>query len=53
LQEVQGIHRNFYSLPSMLRQLPMPVTTPALASWVLNFSQRRAAALTDGHFSDY
>jgi radical SAM superfamily enzyme YgiQ (UPF0313 family) len=43
-QDVWGIHRKFYSLPSMIRRLPMPVSTSACASWVLNFSQRRVSA---------
>lgn len=44
---VKGIHRDFYSLPSMFRRLPLPVTTSAMASWVLNFSQRRVTANAD------
>jgi hypothetical protein len=48
LQEnVHGIHRNFYSFPSMVRRLPLPLNTSAIASWVLNFSQRRMAAHVD------
>jgi radical SAM superfamily enzyme YgiQ (UPF0313 family) len=46
-QDVQGIHRNFYSLPSMFRRLPMPLNTSSIASWVLNFSQRRVSAHAD------
>ncbi len=38
--DVLGIHRRFYSFPSMLRRLPMPLSPPAVASWVLNFAQR-------------
>ncbi|HVM49311.1 MAG TPA: B12-binding domain-containing radical SAM protein [Candidatus Acidoferrum sp.] len=54
-QAVQGIHRRFYSLPSMLRRLPMPLSTPAIASWALNLSQRRVSAHPDNqnHFSSY
>jgi len=40
-RRVTGIYRRFYSLPSMLRRLPPPVTKANIASWVLNFSQRR------------
>ena len=40
-RDVQSIHRQFYSAPSMLRRLPMPLNISAIASWVLNFSQRR------------
>lgn len=46
-RDVHGIHRKFYSFPSMFRRLPMPVTTSAIASWVLNFSQRRVTAHAD------
>jgi radical SAM superfamily enzyme YgiQ (UPF0313 family) len=54
-QQVQGIHRRFYSLPSMVRRLPLPVNTSAIASWVLNFSQRHAAAYADeeSNFTGY
>jgi radical SAM superfamily enzyme YgiQ (UPF0313 family) len=45
--DVKGIHRNFYSLPSIFRRLPMPVNTSAIASWVLNLSQRRVAFRAD------
>lgn len=45
--DVQKIHRKFYSLPSMIRRLPMPVSTSAIASWVLNVSQRRVTARAD------
>lgn len=45
--DVQKIHQQFYSLPSMFRRLPMPVNTPAIASWVLNISQRRVSAHAD------
>ncbi len=42
-EDVAGIHRNFYSVPSMFRRLPMPLNTSAIASWVLNISQRRVS----------
>jgi radical SAM superfamily enzyme YgiQ (UPF0313 family) len=52
---VQRIHRRFYSLPSMIRRLPMPLNTSAIASWTLNLSQRRVAAHadTENHFTSY
>jgi radical SAM superfamily enzyme YgiQ (UPF0313 family) len=40
---VQAMYRSFYSLPSMFARLPMPFTKSSLASWVINFSQRRMA----------
>ncbi len=42
-QEVQSIYRDFYSLPSILARLPLPLTEASIASWVLNISQRRVA----------
>jgi radical SAM superfamily enzyme YgiQ (UPF0313 family) len=54
-QDVQGIHRKFYSFSSMIRRLPMPLNTSAIASWVLNFSQRRVGVhMNEGHnFTSY
>jgi radical SAM superfamily enzyme YgiQ (UPF0313 family) len=46
-QDVRGIHKRFYSLPSMARRLPMPINTSAIASWVLNLSQRKVTAHAD------
>ena len=40
-ENVQGMYDEFYSFPSMLRRLPLPVTKANIASWILNFSQRR------------
>jgi radical SAM superfamily enzyme YgiQ (UPF0313 family) len=53
--DVQGIHKMFYSFRSMLRRLPLPVNTSAIASWVLNFSQRNFSAnANEGHnFTSY
>lgn len=56
LQEnILGIHKRFYSFRSMFRRLPMPINTSAIASWVLNFSQRGMAAhANEGHnFTSY
>ena len=36
---VRALHNSFYSYPSMLARLPMPVTISNIASWVINFSQ--------------
>ena len=54
-QDVQGIHRKFYSFQSMFRRLPTPLNTSAIASWVLNLSQRRMSAhANEGHnFTSY
>ncbi len=42
-EHVRGMYERFFSLPSMVRRLPMPVTKAHIASWVLNFSQRKLA----------
>jgi radical SAM superfamily enzyme YgiQ (UPF0313 family) len=44
---VQQMYRSFYSLPSMFARLPMPITKSNVASWVINFSQRRMARAQD------
>ncbi len=40
---VRSLYKDFYSLPSMLSRLPMPITQANIASWVINVSQRRMA----------
>lgn len=40
---VRRLYRDFYSMPSMISRLPMPLTQANIASWVINFSQRRMA----------
>jgi radical SAM superfamily enzyme YgiQ (UPF0313 family) len=54
-EDVQSIHRRFYSLPSLFRRLPMPLNTSAIASWTLNLSQRRVSAHPNNqnHFGSY
>lgn len=42
-RRIRETYRAFYSWPSMLRRLPLPVTKANIASWVLNISQRRMA----------
>ena len=42
-QNVQQMYRQFYSLRSMFHRLPLPVTQSRLASWVINWSERRMA----------
>ena len=41
--QVCRLYRQFYSLPSMISRLPLPLTQANIASWVINFSQRRMA----------
>jgi len=52
---VRHLQREFYSLSSVARRLPFPLTSSAIASWVLNLSQRRVAYRPDGEgdFSEY
>ena len=42
-QNVRKMYRDFYSLPSIISRVPLPVTRANVASWVINFSQRRMA----------
>jgi len=52
---VRRLQRQFYSLPSVARRLPLPLTTSAIASWVLNLSQHRVvySRETESDFSEY
>jgi radical SAM superfamily enzyme YgiQ (UPF0313 family) len=52
---VQKIYRDFYSLPSIVSRLPMPVTKANIATWVINFSQRRMvqAGPANNNFDGY
>lgn len=40
-ESVRTMYDRFYTMRSMVRRLPMPTTKSNIASWVLNFSQRR------------
>ncbi|MEK7676408.1 MAG: radical SAM protein [Verrucomicrobiota bacterium] len=40
---VRDLYKDFYSLSSMLSRLPLPITQANIASWIINFSQRRMA----------
>jgi hypothetical protein len=46
---VRQLYREFYSLPSMVSRLPMPLSKSHLASWIINFSQRRMARADQTH----
>jgi radical SAM superfamily enzyme YgiQ (UPF0313 family) len=54
-ESIRDMYRRFYSLPSMLSRLPMPITQSNIASWVINLSQRRMAKAADSenNFDDY
>lgn len=51
-RNVQTMYEEFYSLPSMLTRLPPPVTRANIASWILNFSQRRMRGV-DRHAQNF
>ena len=40
-ERIRTMYDRFYSPWSMLRRLPLPVTKARIASWVMNFSQRK------------
>ena len=42
-RHVSEMYREFYSLRSIVTRLPVPWTKANIASWVVNFSQRRMA----------
>ena len=45
----ENVQRQFYSLRSMLRRLPLPTTQANIASWVISMSERRMVRSTSGH----
>jgi radical SAM superfamily enzyme YgiQ (UPF0313 family) len=52
---VRKMYRDFYSLPSMFRRLPLPLTKASIASWVVNVSQRKVSRVGAAmeNFDDY
>lgn len=52
---IQTMYREFYSLPSILRRLPLPKSQADMASWVINLSERRmhGAAQANNDFDGY
>jgi radical SAM superfamily enzyme YgiQ (UPF0313 family) len=48
-QNVQQMYRRFYSLPSMVRRLPLPRSQAAIANWVVNMGERRMARSSADH----
>lgn len=54
-EHIKKIHRDFYSVSSMIRRLPLPVTRAHIASWVMNLSERKVSRLRDSteSFDDY
>ena len=45
----ENVQRQFYSLRSMLRRLPLSTTQANIASWVISMSERRMVRSTSGH----
>jgi hypothetical protein len=40
-KNILWMYREFYSWPSILRRLPLPRSKASIASWFMNFSQRK------------
>ena len=40
-ENVLRLYREFYSWPSMLKRLPLPLSKAAIASWYMNIQERR------------
>jgi len=53
LRHVEELHNEFYSYRSMLARLPIPLTRAAIASWIVNFSERNSFQIGAENFSDY
>ena len=51
-KNVQDMYLKFYSWKSMLQRLPMPVTQPNIASWIVNLSQRKLAQRSLGNYNN-
>jgi hypothetical protein len=47
------MYREFYSWKSMISRLPLPLTQANIASWVVNFSQRKMAKLSDADNNNF
>jgi radical SAM superfamily enzyme YgiQ (UPF0313 family) len=54
-ENVKRMYRKFYSLRSMISRLPFPVSQADIASWVVNFAQRKTARGKSAreNFDDY
>ncbi len=42
-EKIKWMYRKFYSISSILKRLAPPITQSNIASWIINFSQRRIA----------
>jgi radical SAM superfamily enzyme YgiQ (UPF0313 family) len=54
-EKVRKMYQDFYRYSSMLARLPLPFTKAKIASWVVNFSQRKVSRAGDAmeNFDDY
>jgi len=54
-EQTERLYREFYSFKSMLKRLPLPINESAIASWYINFSQRRMAisGTENNNFDNY
>ena len=53
-EKLKETYRKFYSYSSMLARLPLPLTKAHIASWVINWSQRKIfRAGSQENFEDY
>jgi radical SAM superfamily enzyme YgiQ (UPF0313 family) len=48
-RNVQEMYRGFYNLRSMFHRLQLPVTPGRLASWIINWSERRMIRSAQNH----
>lgn len=42
-ENIKKMYKKFYSVSSILKRLPLPITQSNIASWIINLSQRRIA----------
>jgi len=47
--KIQGMYRSFYNLRSMVSRLPLPRSQADVASWIINFAERRMAFSAQGN----
>jgi radical SAM superfamily enzyme YgiQ (UPF0313 family) len=52
-EEIRNMYMKFYSWRSILSRLPLPMSASAMASWVVNLSQRKMAAGGTEDFDDF
>jgi radical SAM superfamily enzyme YgiQ (UPF0313 family) len=48
-RHVQQMYQRFYNLPSMLYRLQLPLTPSRMASWAINWSERKMATAAQNH----